>query len=165
MYTARVKALHPVLVAISLVSGLAGCGSAVDGYRWAITVQDAHDECHSPPADYRGPLQMDYAVTFDGAAATLFFDEEPFAAGSIAGCGLHYESVVWDDEHDGFAVRWRLSGDATWRTGATGGCDLPDGIDWEGTETFEIISSDDPNLPEDCTYTIDVTGVYVGGPE
>ncbi len=159
------KALHPALAAISLLSSLAGCGHAVDGYQWAIDVNDAHDECHSPPADYHGPVHMDYVVTFDGGAATLFFDDEPFATGTIAGCDLHYETVVWDDEHNGFAVRWRLTGDSIWRTGATGGCDLPDGTDWEGTETFEILASEDPDLREDCTYTIDLTGVYAGGPE
>jgi hypothetical protein len=157
--------VKPPPTVILVIATLAGCGNGVDGHAWAIQVDDAHDDCHSPPEDYRGPLQMDYVVTFDGAAVTLFFDDETFASGTIAGCAMNYESVVWDDAHNGFDVRWRLIGQSTWRTGEAGGCDLPEGTDWVGTETFEIIDSNEPELPEGCTYTIDLLGTYQGGPE
>jgi hypothetical protein len=141
-----------------------GCNHDVDGFSWALTVVDAHDTCHTPPDDYPGPLNLDYKMVFDGGNATLYFEEAPFARGTIAGCALHYESVIWADDHGGKPLRWQIVGDATYEAGGDN-CGLDDDLDWEGTEEFDIIASEDPDVDAGCSYSLDIEGSYAGGPE
>ena len=55
-----------------------------------------------------------------------------------------------------------MSGEATYE-GAAGGCNMDEGLDWDGTETIEILESKDPSVAEGCVYKMEVEGVYVGG--
>ena len=47
---------------------------------------------------------------------------------------------------------------------AKGGCEnfLDDNMDWKGTETFTIESSDHPDYEVGCTMEMDVQGTYAG---
>lgn len=146
------------------VALLGGCGHDVSGFTWAIDVVDAHDTCHTPPLGYPGPLHMDYTMVFEQAQAALYFEDAVFANGTIAGCAVHYESVVWADDHGGKPLRWQIVGDATYEPGGDD-CGLDADLDWQGTEEFDIIASEDPDIATGCSYTLDLEGSYTGGPE
>lgn len=143
---------------------LGGCNHDVSGFIWAVDVVDAHDTCNTPPRDYPGPLHMEYTMVFDGGQTTLYFEGSPFATGTIAGCAVHYESVVWADDHGGKPLRWQIVGDATYEPGGDD-CGLDTDLDWQGTEEFDIISSEDPTVAVGCSYTLDLEGRYLGGPK
>lgn len=152
---------------ISLLA-LAGCGAkVVPGSVWDIAlVSVEEDTCHPEPLDYNGDLQMEYTIQFDGPRTALFVSKEGetaqvFATGGITGCEINYESVVWGEDHDGYEIRWQLSGNALFRPGGSS-CGLAADVDWSGTETFEIISSETDELPAGCKYTLGVEGKYEG---
>lgn len=107
-----------------------------------------------------------YQLLFDAAEVRIDIDGEGFATGTRSGCVLNYQSAVWleeaeDGDYDG-DVRWQITGSAIYE-GATGGCDLDDGVDWEGTETIEIVESEDESIPAGCTYELDTVGTFNGG--
>ncbi len=109
-----------------------------------------------------------YQLLFDAADVRIDIDGEGFATGTRSGCVLNYQSAVWledadaaDARYDG-DVRWQITGTAVYE-GATGGCDLDDGVDWLGTETIEVVESEDDSLPTGCTYALDTEGTFNGG--
>jgi hypothetical protein len=140
----------------------AGCGGdPLTGFIWDVEVIAATDTCNDPPVDYDGPRRFDYRLDYAGAQVTLALGEESFASGTIAGCEVGYHSVVWPASKDGYDLKWQLTGDATFRVGGDT-CNLPNGVDWSGTETFEIVSSDHPQIEVGCTYTLTLEGTYEG---
>jgi len=64
-------------------------------------------------------------------------------------------------ENGEFWVKWQLVGAAVLRQGGAS-CELTEGVDWEGTEVFEVVETDDPSLVLGCTYTMSVVGTYIG---
>jgi len=143
----------------------AACGDPpLDGFLWDVTLTGDEDLCNDPPSGYQETLR--YLVTFrDGKYADIAVNGSTFGTGQIEGCNIFYESVVWGESRDGFGLRWRISGEAVYQQ--SGGCEtqLPDNVDWKGTEVFEIIQSDHPEIPPGCTYTLLTEGVYVGQAE
>jgi hypothetical protein len=139
---------------------LGGCGEeALDGFLWDVELLAVIDDCNDPTVAYADSLE--YRVSFDGGAVELAVGPDAFATGYIAGCEINYETVVWGEDHNGYEVRWQMSGEAVYRQGDDT-CNLPAGTDWIGTETFTIITSDDPALAVGCQYQLDVNGVYAG---
>ena len=69
---------------------------------------------------------------------------------------------MWDEIRDGALIRWRLEGEANWRTSGDLGCNLEPDIDWEGTETIIVVGSDHPDVGAGCSVELDVVGTYLG---
>ena len=67
---------------------------------------------------------------------------------------------MWLEESAEGDLRWQITGEATYQ-GQAGGCDLTDGLDWEGTEIIEVVESLDDNTPEGCTYLMTTEGVLI----
>ena len=59
-------------------------------------------------------------------------------------------------------LRWQLLGSAV-NEGGSGGCDLTEGLDWEGSEVIEVVESDDPTVEEGCTYELETEGTLKAG--
>lgn len=87
---------------------------------------------------------------------------EAFASGTRSGCELGYESAVWLEERPAGDLRWQLVGSAV-NEGGSGGCDLVEGLDWEGTEIIEVVESEDPSVVEGCTYELVTEGTLKAG--
>lgn len=133
-------------------------------YVWDIELHDATDTCNDPPVLYDGRSTFRYEIAFDQSDVTVYIDDQPFATGNISGCDILYESTIWGEERDGYAIRWQLSGEAVYRQGGTA-CELSNGTDWDGLETFTLVSSDHPDIPAGCTYSLQTTGSFVGKAE
>ena len=104
-----------------------------------------------------------YELYFSGSTVDLRIDGEGFAAGTRSGCDMEYESAVWLEERDAGDVRWSLSGFAA-NQGAAGGCDdIPEGLDWQGSETITVEESEDESVPVGCTYEMVTEGTLAGG--
>ncbi len=118
------------------------------------------DTCH--PGNTQGwTKNFTYDVTLNASSASLYADGEPFASGSISGCKLNYQTVVIDDAgRTGGDLKWQLTGAASMDTTSGGVC-ATDGNAFSGTETYAIISSDDPNIAVGCTYPTTVVGDFV----
>lgn len=138
-----------------------GCAGELTGSFWDLKVSDPVDTCNEPPVGYTDAVDMTYRLLFDGPRVSLALGEDVFAAGGISGCDLTYQSVVWGEPKDGYDIKWQILGSAIFRPGGSA-CDLPGGVDWEGTETFEIVASDHPDILAGCTYEITLTGAFTG---
>ena len=152
----------------SIAAGLAvaafapGCATELPGSFWDVTVTTPiADTCNSPQVDYTDTVDFAYRLLFDGPRVSLALGEDVFAAGGISGCDINYQSVVWGEPKDGYDLKWQITGEAIFRPGGSA-CDLDTNVDWLGTETFEIISSDHPDIAAGCTYSITLTGVFTG---
>ena len=151
------------LLALTLIAplALAGCGDPpLDGFLWRVQLTGDEDLCNAEPVGFQETYN--YRVTFDGTYADLAIDADNFASGQIEGCQIFYESVVWGEDRDGFPIRWKIEGEAFYHQGF--GCEqsLPENIDWKGTEVYEVVQSDHPDIPPGCTYTLLSEGTYVG---
>jgi hypothetical protein len=160
------NARHP-LVALALVV-LVGCAAdpAVPDLIYEVTVESTVDDgalatdCVTEGAVYSGTFS--YGVFTDAERIELTVDDEVFALGSRSGCSLSYTSAIWLDERPGGEVRWLLRGEADYE-GTAGGCSLPDGVDWQGTETIEVVDSEDESIAIGCTYQLTTSGSLVSG--
>lgn len=108
-----------------------------------------------------------YELFFEGSNLELKVGSggeaaEAFASGTRSGCELVYESAVWLEERPAGDLRWQLLGSAV-NEGGSGGCDLTEGLDWEGTEVIEVVESDDPTVEEGCTYELVTEGTLKAG--
>jgi len=150
-----IRALCLPLLAAPLA--LTACGGDDEqGFEWDITLAGTDGN------EYQEELTYRLSFVPDTAYVNLAIGEDGFASGQIAGCDITYQSVVWGEVRDGYEVRWRIDGQATYQQQS--GCEtqLPDGIDWEGTEVFEIVQSEHPEIPPGATYTVLTSGTYVG---
>lgn len=159
------KAANAALV--GLLVGLAACEPDPEiGSAFEVTLTGADDGCAGGAAlSYSD--QLEYVLyTVEAPAIRLAVDVsgEPvtFASGEINGCNVTYGSVVWDEIRDGALIRWRLEGEANWRTSGDFACNLEPGIDWEGTETITVVGSDHPDIGAGCSVELDVVGSYLG---
>ena len=166
MRPARHGHAKPVGFAFILASiSLMGCAEeteAPDG-EWEVTVTGDANSCTTSTEGYEENFV--YQLFYDGSETTVEIDGEGFASGTTSGCTLNYTSQTWLEERDGGDLQWDITGTATVQ-GAAGGCegeDLEEGLDWQGTETITVVSSEDESIPEDCTYTMTVSGVFLGG--
>lgn len=147
-------------LALLLLPLLASCGEEdLPGFLWQVSLSGAEDTCHDQLDDYTENLT--YRLDFEGSYVELAIDADRFATGTISGCDIAYESVVWQQAIDGYTVHWQLTGSARYRQGGSS-CSLGQGVDWFGTETFELVYSEHPDLETGCTYTLNVEGAYVG---
>lgn len=143
-----------------LVLGGAGCNPEDDsGHHWNLTLTGVDDACRGQPANYTEKLE--YRVKLEGQDAVLAIGPDEFATGTINGCNLVYESVVWGEEFDDYEIKWRLTGSATINFG-DGSCNPGNGTDWDGTEWFEVVNSEDPAIAPGCQYEIKTAGKYTG---
>ena len=138
-----------------------GCSeSTLPGHYWDVSLVGAVDTCNEPTMPYSD--EFSYRLTFDGGNVDLSIGEDLFATGFLPGtCELTYESVVWSEQRGVHEVRWMLHGEAVIRLGGDA-CGLDVGVDWAGTETFEIMDSEDPALTIGCEYQLSVEGIYAG---
>lgn len=151
----RIAVVTPILLM------LAACGPQVaepDGV-WTITVTGIDNECTDEAPDYTSTFE--YQLFYSASDIAISIDNEDFAVGSIVGCDIRYQSGIWLEESDGGNFQWQISGEAQFEN-AAGGCDLPDGIDWVGTEELTVVSSENEEIEVGCDYTLDVVGVFQG---
>lgn len=122
------------------------------------------DTCHSD--DWEGNDEgyretFEYAVAFDASAASIYANGEPFAAGSLSGCNLTYQTVViGEDDRAAGALKWQLTGTAKIETDESGTC-VDGDAEWEGTETYTVIASEDDTMEAGCTYPTSTVGDYI----
>ncbi|MSP54408.1 MAG: hypothetical protein EXR69_02195 [Myxococcales bacterium] len=131
-----------------------------DALVYTVTVTGiGPDTCH--PGNEEGWEEVfEYAVAFDASAASIYANGEVFAAGSLSGCNLSYQTVVIgeDDRAEG-ALKWQLTGTAKIETdGAT----CVDGdAEWAGTETYTVIATEDDTMEAGCTYPTTTVGEFI----
>jgi hypothetical protein len=130
---------------------------------YSITVTGLEDTCH-PDASTGSVEDFTYSVALDASESTIYIDDQVFAVGQVSGCTIEYNTVVIGEETEGDGeVRWQLFGTADFDPGDDA-CVEGD-KDWDGTETFEIVSSEDDVLEEGCTYTATTSGSFAGRTE
>jgi hypothetical protein len=136
-----------------------------DADHFTVTVTATSDTCH-PDASEGYEETFEYAVFFaDAQRAEVYVGEELFAVGTIAGCTLSYQTVVFGEETEADGnVKWQLFGEAQFDTvpGADACVDGED--DWLGEEVFEIVSSVDETLEPGCQYVTETRGKAVAAP-
>lgn len=127
---------------------------------WDVTVTGLGTSCTESEAGYQA--QHNYELYYTGSEASIEVDGAWFAVGQVRGCTIEYESVVFLDEAADGLFRWQITGRAQAR-GRAGGCTdtIPEGLDWSGTETLTVVSSDSESIEEGCSYEMSVEGTYV----
>lgn len=155
----RIAGAALLLASLGLVQGCGG--EDLEGFLWEVYVVGDVDTCHPEGEGVAWDATYDYILQYEGSYFELSLGPDTFATGTIAGCDIEYESVVWGEGIDGYQVRWQLSGDAVIRQGGST-CGLDAGVDWLGTETFEIVASDHPDIAVGCEYVMLTEGTYQG---
>lgn len=141
---------------------LVGCGEDLPGFYWELEQAgvDDGDMCNAtavPPADEL----LEYRLEIDVQDLVISVGPDQFATGVVQGCTISYQTVVWPEERNDYEIAWQMTGSAVISRGGTDGCGPENGTDWDGTETFTIITSEDPALAPGCTYTVGLSGAYV----
>jgi len=131
-----------------------------EGAHWDVTVEGSVDTCHAEGEGVGFRQTYVYSLFYEGSITDLRIGGDSFATGIVSGCSLSYESPIIGEERESGELKWQLTGEATLRAGGDG-CSLGDGSDWVGTETFEIVESQDPDIEVGCEYTMTVEGMYV----
>lgn len=126
---------------------------------YEVTVVATVDECHE--GNTQGSKEtFAYQIALDGSTATVYIDEQQFAVGLISGCSLTYQTPIIGEETDNDGpIKWQLFGTAELDAGDNA-C-VPSEYDWDGTEYFEVISSDEDTLEPGCEYQMETTGKIV----
>ena len=143
---------------------LAACGSPqpVPDGAWNVTVTGVSTDCTTETSGYQKSFV--YQIFYDEtnlSRAEIDIEDEAFAVGTISGCNMTYESAVWLEEDSGGEFQWQITGGAEIQ-GAAGGCDIENDLDWNGTEVLEVVQSENPTVPEGCTYEMTVQGTWSG---
>jgi hypothetical protein len=141
-----------------------GCAEEpIDGFIWEIDLVGTIDGCNNPVVGYQ--TTSDYRLSFEGSDVSLAIGADEFANGTISGCQVAYQTVVWGEDREingePHEIKWQITGEAIFRQGGDT-CNLPVGTDWIGTETSTIVDSTTPSLEVGCTYIVETTGSYVG---
>ena len=148
------------MAALTLALAGSGCsGSDLKGHYWNVTVTGLQDDCTGAQATYSE--KFEYRVKIDGQDVEVAVGPDVFATGTANGCFVAYESVVWSESVAEANVRWILSGSATISMG-DGSCRPANGTDWDGTEIFEVVNSETPEMSPGCEYSMQVSGKYQG---
>ena len=138
---------------------VSGCAPDVTGFAWDLDLEVIEDSCALGSAGHSEQLQ--FVVNYTGNRVDLAIGADTFASGTLSGCFLSYQSVAWETEYDNAILRWQIEGEAE-HSSQPGSCGLEDGLDWVGTETFTIVSSEHPQVPTGCKIEQTVKGVYAG---
>lgn len=158
--------------AAALVLTLAGCGEGeLPGHYWDVELSLLEDACNASPVGYNESLE--YRVAYDLDDIEVAVGPDVFATGTSSGCEVSYSTITWTEPRRDGDVQWQLRGSAKVQQGSGGGCAIQDPIaacpnvpafaaDWRGCEVFTIVSSEDPNVNPGCTYTLQLSGTYVG---
>ena len=125
---------------------------------WSVNVTGTDTNCVTDTTGY--VESFDYALYFDGTQTEIHIERDLFATGQLRGCFLEYRSASYLEDALEGPFQWSIAGQADVQ-GQAGGCDLPDGVDWSGTETLTVETSENPNVEEGCTYIMTVEGTYV----
>lgn len=132
--------------------------------RYTVTVTGTGPDTCNPGNTEGYQEAFEYAVDFTGSRADVYVDGVVFATGTINGCDLTYRTVVFGEDIESGSVKWQLTGTASIEPGDDS-CSLGEGVDWSGTEVFEIVDADvdaEPGVMEiGCTYPMSTEGVYV----
>lgn len=151
------KSLCPTLSVLAL---LAACSDEeLPGDRYTIDLTGIENTCTAAGAQYNETL--DYRLEVDTQDVALSIGEDLWAQGTADGCLITYSSIVWEDEVDGYNVRWQIFGSARVNEGGGSGC-VEEG-DWEGEESFVVLGTDHPDIQPGCTYDLATSGSFVGG--
>jgi hypothetical protein len=142
------------------VGALGGCGGDLPGFYWDLTQATQEDLCHDTPAPLLDKEGFEYRVLYDVQDITVAIGEDEFATGTAQGCLIQYSTVIWPEDRNDFQIAWQMDGAAAVSRGGGDGCTISDGVDWDGTEVFTIVTSEDPSLAPGCTYTVHLTGTY-----
>jgi hypothetical protein len=139
---------------------LGGCGNAnLKGHYWNLSLDGSEDDCTGAAANYKEKLE--YRVMIEGNEVALAVEQDEFATGNVNGCSISYESVIWEEVRGDFEIRWKIYGSAVINVGGGQSCQPLNGTDWDGTEVFEVISSDDPEISPGCEYSMSLSGKYI----
>ena len=144
------------------LTALVACGPELEApdRTYEITISGESDSCTGADASYEETFT--YAVFIDGSNAKIQISGEDFAVGNISGCDLTYQSTVWFEEDADGDFQWQISGKAQFE-GAAGGCDLEEGIDWQGSEELSVVESENPDVTAGCDYKTTLAGVLQSG--
>lgn len=146
--------------AFPLLVGLAACsGEDTSGHTWALTLTGLEDGCTGTPMNYTE--KIDYRLQITGQDVTLAVGPDEFATGTVNGCVIAYDTVVWGETVDDHEVRWQIHGGATITFGDAS-CSPSNGTDWDGQERFEVVSSDNEAISPGCEVVVAVSGKYTG---
>lgn len=107
---------------------------------------------------------FDYYVAFDASSATLYIGESAFARGTLTGCELTYQSVVFGQDRADGDVKWQLFGNASIESADGDPC-VDGEDDWAGMEYAEIVASDDESIEVGTEYYMTTTGKFIGNTE
>lgn len=147
----------------ALVAGLlalSACGGqSLPGDYFDLSVAAVDDQCNAADVGFQEEIEV--RVVNDGGRAELYVGASQFATGDLSGCELSYQGIVWTATREEGDLRYQMSGVARVEFGGDG-CAIAAGQDWEGTETYTIISSADPAIASGCTYTLTTGGVWAG---
>jgi hypothetical protein len=128
---------------------------------WNVTITGTGSENPCVESTEGFQQSYEYALYNQSNFVEIDVDGEFFATGEIRGCTMTYESGVYLDEAQNGPFRWKINGIADVES-AGGGCpDVPDEYDWFGTETLTVISSENIDIEEGCSYSMDSTGVLI----
>lgn len=151
------------MLLLSLLACIENSKVPVGALLYRIAVEGVGpDTCHPGSTEGWGE-SYDYAVFFDASSADVYVDGEPFASGTVSQCVLTYQTVTILEERSAGNLKWQLTGQARLDAGDDGCVEGEN--DFEGTETFEIVDSDDDNIEIGCTYPTSTAGTYTGEQE
>ena len=143
---------------IALIAGVAGCnGRNLPGHYWELDLSTADDACNNNTVAYSETLE--YRLTFGVDDVTVAIGEDVFAAGDLDGCRVTYDTITWTETREAGDIQWTLTGEAIAQR-EEGSCGIAS--DWQGTEVFTVVSSQDPAIRPGCTYTLNLAGRYIG---
>jgi hypothetical protein len=152
------RGISQALLGLLIAATTVGCTDDLSGHVWNVRLQTERDTCANNNYDEVIELIVDFE---GGAAVSVATDETVFATGAIAGCSMTYQTGAWEEDRGNGIIRWELRGEANYRLGGTA-CEISDGLDWEGSETFTVLSSEDPDIETGCEAVLNATGTYVG---
>ena len=136
---------------------LVGCGGGdLPGHYWRLNATTGDDGCNTST---QYAEEFDYRLEIDVSTVSVAIGPDTFAEGQIDGCTVTYDSIVWTEVRPAGNIQWTLTGEATAQRG-DGACGIS--TDWIGTETFLVLSSEDPAISPGCTYTLNLSGTYEG---
>lgn len=148
----------PVFAALCGLLLFPACSDDLSGHVWDVRFQTERDTCANNNYDEVIELVVDFQ---GGEAISVGTEGAVFATGAIAGCALSYQTGAWEEDRGNGLIRWELMGEARYSLGGSA-CELDDGVDWQGTETFTVLSSEDPDIETGCEAVLNATGTYVG---
>jgi len=124
---------------------------------WSVTVTGVDTNCTEDATGYLNSYRYD--IAYEGTRAKIYIDNAMFATGDLRGCSLNYSSASYLEDTAEGSFSWEIAGDADVE-GQGNSCDLPEGMDWQGTETLTVIESDHPTVEVGCTYNMSVEGTF-----